>query len=127
MIKSIIINRYLAKEFLHVVLNMSFAFFCLGFILNLFEEINFFKDFDVGFSVPIVMTSLFVPGLLYKMFPFVILFSGIWFFRKIKKTDEIVALKISGISNFSIIIIHSFIVILLGIFFITLVNPITST
>ena len=127
MIKSIIINRYLAKEFLHVVLNMSFAFFCLGFILNLFEEINFFKDFDVGFSVPIVMTSLFVPGLLYKMFPFVILFSGIWFFRKIKKTDEIVALKISGISNFSIIIIPSFIVILLGIFFITLVNPITST
>ena len=69
---------------------------------------------------------LFVPGLLYNMFPFLILLSGIWFFLKIKKTDEITAMKVSGMSNFSVIIVPSIISILLGIFFITSINPITS-
>jgi len=60
------------------------------------------------------------------MFPFIVLLSGIWFFLKIKKTDEIIALKVSGLSNFTIIIIPSVIAIFLGIFFVTSVNPITA-
>ena len=105
---------------------MSLVFLCLGFILTLFEEINFFKDYDVGIKLPLVLSMLFVPGLLYNMFPFVILLSGIWFFLKIKKTDEIIAIKISGMSNFSVIILPSIMSIILGIFFVTSVNPMTS-
>ena len=126
MIRSIIINNYMAKEFLKIILNMSLIFFCLGFIINLFEEINFFKDFDVGIEVPILLSLLYIPNLLYNAFPFVILLSGIWFFQKIKKTEEIIAMKVSGMSNFSIILIPGILVILLGIFFITSINPITS-
>ena len=48
MIKSYILNKYLSKEFFKVLLNMTFSFFCLGFILKILEEINFFKDFDVS-------------------------------------------------------------------------------
>ena len=126
MIRNFVINKYLAKEFFKIVINTSLTFFCLGFVLNLFEEINFFKDLEVGINVPIMLSALFVPSLLYNMFPFVILISGIWFFLKIKKTDEIIALKVSGISNFSIIIIPSIVSIILGIFIITAFNPITS-
>ena len=126
MIRSFIINKYLAREFFKVVINMSLIFFCLAFILNLFEEINFFNDYDVGIKVPIILSALFVPSLLYNMFPFVILISGNWFFFIIKKTDEIIALKVSGISNFSIIIIPSIVSIILGILIITAFNPITS-
>ena len=108
------------------MINTSLIFFCLGFVLNLFEEINFFKDLEVGINIPIILSVLFVPSLLYNMFPFVILISGIWFFLKIKKTDEIIALKVSGISNFSIIIIPSIVSIILGILIITAFNPITS-
>jgi len=108
------------------VINTSLTFFCLGFVLNLFEEINFFKDLEVGLNIPIILSFLFVPSLLYNMFPFVILISGIWFFLRIKKTDEIIALKVSGISNFSIIIIPSIVSIILGILIITAFNPITS-
>ena len=67
MIRSFIINNYLAKEFLKVILNMSLAFFSLGFIVNLFEEINYFKDYDVGINTPIFLTLLFVPSLIYNM------------------------------------------------------------
>ena len=126
MIRSFVINNYLAREFFKITITMSFGFFCLGFIINLFEEINFFKDYEVGFGIPVILSFLFVPSLLYKMFPFVILLSGIWFFLKIKKTDEIVAMKVSGMSNFSVIIVPSIISVLLGIIYVTSLNPITS-
>ena len=126
MLKSFIISKYISQEFLKILAAMTFAFFCLGFILNIFEEINFFKDFDVGIEIPIILSTLFVPTLLYEMFPFVVLLSGIWFFLKIKKNDEIIALKITGLSNISIILIPSILSIFLGIIFITTINPVTS-
>ena len=126
MIRSLIINKYLVKEFIKTVANVILVCFCLGFIVNLFEEINFFKDTDVGIYLPIMMTTLFVPTLLYNMFPFIVLLSGIWFFLKIKKSDEVTAMKVFGMSNFSIIIVPGLVAILLGVFFVTSINPITS-
>ena len=68
---------YLAKEFAKVTVKSILIFLSLGFIMNLFEEINFFKDIDNSFFYPILLTSLIVPSLLYEMFPFIILISGI--------------------------------------------------
>jgi lipopolysaccharide export system permease protein len=127
MIRNYLINRYLGKEFLKIVLNTSLIFFGLGIVMSLFEQINFFKDFDVSFALPITQTLLFVPSLLKEFFPFVILISGIWFFLKIKKTQELTAINTSGISNFYIIIIPSILSFIIGIFFITSLNPITSS
>ena len=126
MIRSFLINKYLAKEFIKIVINTSIIFFCLGFVMNIFEEINFFKDFNVAITTPIILSLLFVPSLLNYFFPFVILLSGIWFFLKIKKTDEITSMNVSGMSNLSVIIIPSILSIILGIFFVTALNPITS-
>tara|TARA_B100001123_G_C15215421_1_gene989028 strand:+ start:48 stop:1139 length:1092 start_codon:yes stop_codon:yes gene_type:complete len=126
MIRSFLINKYLGIEFLKTVINTSIIFFALGFIMNLFEEINFFKDLDVNITMPIFLSLLFVPSLLHNFFPFVILLSGIWFFLKIKKTDELKAINISGMSNLSVIIIPGFLSILVGIFLITTINPVTS-
>ena len=126
MIRSILINKYLGKEFIKTIINTSIIFFSLGFIMNLFEEINFFKDIDVNINIPIILSLLFTPSLLHNFFPFIILLSGIWFFLKIKKTDELTAINISGMSNFSVIIIPSILSIILGIFFMTAINPITS-
>ena len=126
MFRSFVINKYLAREFTKTVFNMLLLFFCLGFIMTLFEEINFFKDFDIGIYIPLLLSSLIVPSLLHNMLPFIILLSGIWFFRKIKRSDEITAMRISGMANFSVILIPCLISIVLGIFFVTLISPITS-
>ena len=126
MIRSFLINKYLSKEFTKIIFATILIFFCLGLIMNLFEEINFFKDLDVGIFLPLILTSLKVPSLMHTMLPFIILIGGIWFFRKIKKSDEITAMKISGMSNFSVILIPGVISILIGIFFVTLINPVTS-
>ena len=127
MIRSFVINKYLGKEFLKITINICIIFICLSFIMSLFEEINFFKDSDVKIDVPIILALLFIPSLLNNFFPFVILLSGIWFFLKIKKTDEIVAMKVAGMSNLSVIMIPSILSLILGIFFITAINPIAST
>jgi len=126
MIRAFLINKYLAIQFFKIVITISIIFFCMGFIMNIFEEINFFKDFEVNINTPIMLSLLFVPSLLNNFFPFVILLSGIWFFLKIKKTDEITSMNVSGMSNLSVIIIPSILSIILGIFFVTALNPITS-
>ncbi len=126
MFRTYIINKYLSLEFAKVIMIMILIFASLTFIMNLYEEINFFKDINEGIYVPILLTSLVVPNLLYNMLPFIMLLSGIWFFLKIKRTDEVTALKISGMSNFSVIIIPSIIAIIFGIFVVTSINPITS-
>ena len=126
MIRSFVINKYLSREFAKIVINTIFIFFCLGLIMNLFEEINFFKDINVGIYLPVLLTSLKVPSLLHNMLPFIVLISGIWFFLKIKKNDEITAMKVSGMSNLSVILIPGIISVLLGIIFVTFINPITS-
>ena len=99
MIRSFVINKYLSSEFTKIVMIAILIYYCLGFIMNLFEEINFFKDINIGIYIPILLTSLKVPSLLNDMLPFIILISGIWFFLKIKKSDEIIAMKVSGMSN----------------------------
>ena len=126
MIRSFIIHKYLTREFSKVIINFLLIFFCLGFIMNLFEEINFFKDIDIGMYIPIYLSALIVPSLIYEMFPFIILLSGIWFFLKIKKSKEVTAMKISGMSNLSLMLLPGILSILIGIFFITSLNPITS-
>jgi len=94
--------------------------------MQLFEEVNFFKDIDIGMYTPILLSFIIVPSLLYNMFPFIILLSGILFFLKIKKSDEVTAMKISGMSNFTIMTVPCLVVIIIGVFFITSINPITS-
>ena len=126
MIRSFIIHKYLTREFAKVIINFLLIFFCLGFIMNLFEEINFFKDIDIGMYIPIYLSVLIVPSLIYEMFPFIVLLSGIWFFLKIKKSKEVTAMKISGMSNLSLMLLPGILSILIGIFFITSLNPVTS-
>ena len=43
-------------------------------ILNLFEEIEFFKNINVGILTPLILTSIFIPSMIIKFLPFIIFF-----------------------------------------------------
>ena len=116
MMRSFVINKYLSKEFITITFITTVGLSGLGFVLNLFQEINFFEDYEVGIGIPILMSALFVPNFIYNVFPFIILISGLWFFLKIKKNDEIIAIKSSGVSNFSVITVPSILALIIGIF-----------
>ena len=53
-----IIFNYLLKNFLKTILVWVLIFYCFGVILNLFEEIEFFKNIDVSFLTPLMLTSI---------------------------------------------------------------------
>jgi len=97
-----IFKRYFFIEYSKTVLNVTLMFLAMGIILNIFEEVNFFKDHAVGFLLPVTLTFLKVPSMIYGLFPFIFLISSIIFFLRFVRSEEIIALKIAGISNFRI-------------------------
>ena len=64
-------QKYLIKEFLEILLKITFIFFVLGFIMGILEELNFFSEYDVKYYYPIFLVFLNVPSLLYNIFPFI--------------------------------------------------------
>lgn len=121
-----VLDRYIFKEFFKIICSVTFIFFCLGVVLNLFEEVNFFKDFDVGIYLPLLMSLYKVPHLVYNLIPFIMLISSVWLFLKFIRSDELTVIKVSGISNASMVIVPSIFAFFFGIFLIIAINPVTA-
>ena len=79
---------YLIVLFLKKILNIFLIFFSLVFILNLFEEISFFKDLKVGTFFPVMLSGLSVPATLFEIFPFIFLIGTQFFFLDIIDKNE---------------------------------------
>ena len=94
---------YLILLFAKKILNTFLIFFTLIFILNLFEEINFFKDLQTNFFFPIILSGLNVPATLFEIFPFIFLIGTQFFFLDIIDKNELEILKINGLSNIRIL------------------------
>ena len=79
-----IMFKYLLSNFFKSFFVVVLIIFCFGVILNLFEEIEFFKNMNVTIFQPLILTTLFVPSLVLKLLPFIIFVSSMWFMMKIK-------------------------------------------
>ena len=124
---TITLTKYLTKNYLKTILVVSFGFACLSIILNLFEEQNFFKDHSYSnIFLPLLMSLLKTPEILYSLFPFVILVSSIFVFLQLMRTNEIIPIKTAGKSNLNIVFIFSIVTFLIGILLVVGATPITS-
>ncbi|MDA9202577.1 LptF/LptG family permease [Candidatus Pelagibacter ubique] len=94
---------YLILLFAKKILNTFLIFFTLIFILNLFEEINFFKDLQTNLFFPIILSGLNAPATLFEIFPFIFLIGTQFFFLDIIDKNELEILKINGLSNIRIL------------------------
>ena len=97
-----IVFNYLLKNFLKTFLMVALVIYCFGVILSLFEEIDFFKNIDINFFIPLMLTSLLVPSLVVKLLPFIVFISSMWFMLKIRNNKDLLALKVYGYSNIKI-------------------------
>ena len=86
-------------------------------ILNLFEEIEFFKNINVGILTPLILTSIFIPSMIIKFLPFIIFLSSMWFLLRIRNNRDLVTLKVFGYSN-----LKDFFYFSVYIFYLRLVN-----
>ena len=117
-----IYQKYIIKNFLLMVLKISFIFLSLTIITGIFTESSFFVFFDVNFYLPVLLVLMDSPSVLYVIFPFIFLISTQFFFIKISDSNELIAFKNYGLSNnriLSIIALTSFFagIIIISIFY----------
>ncbi len=122
-----IILNYLLKNFLKTFLIVLAIFYSFGIILNLFEEVEFFKNINVSIITPLILTSIYIPGLLIKILPFIIFISSMWFMLSIRNNRDLLTLKVFGYSNLKIFFILAFTSFFLGWVILLVFNPITSS
>ena len=90
-------QNYISKQFLLTFMKTVFIFVTLAFILNIFEEINFFKDLDVSMGIPIFLTLLNIPSIIFEIFPFIFLIPTQFFFIKLIEQNENISFKNFGL------------------------------
>ena len=122
-----LILNYILKNFVKNFFIVTIIFYCFGVILNLFEEIEFFKNIEVSFAVPLMLTSIFIPGMIIKLLPFIVFISSMWFMMKIRNNKDLLTLKVFGYSNIKIFFILALFSFVLGWIILLTVNPITSS
>ena len=122
-----ILLNYILKNFLKNFFIVTMVFYSFGMILNLFEEVEFFKNLNVSFTTPLIMTSIFIPSMIINILPFVIFISSIWFIIKIKNNKDFLTLKVFGYSNLKMFFVLAITAFLLGWFILFFINPITSS
>jgi LPS export ABC transporter permease LptG len=122
-----IIVNYLLQNFLKSFFIVILIFYCFGMILNLFEEIEFFKNLNVGIFLPLILTSIYVPTMIIKILPFIIFISCMWFMVRFRNSKDLLTLKIFGYSNLKIFFILALTSFILGWAILLFANPITSS
>jgi len=123
------IINYLILEFCYSLLTVILVFISLSLLINFVEEIAFFKERKVE-NIIILLSYLSLiktPNTLLELSIFIFLFSGILFFVKIQKSNEINTILLSGISKLLPIVTIGVFSFVLGIFIISTISPISSS
>jgi len=96
---------HISLDFTKNFFKISIIFILLIFILNLFEELSFFKNVNNRFYYSLMMSLLNVPSVFFSILPFVFLITTQFYFMKLFERDELIIFKLNGLSNNRIMLI----------------------
>jgi len=110
--------HYLSKEFIFSLLLVFFVFLSLSLLINSVGELVYLKDKKLENIIwmATVLTLSKTPTTIIELSIFIFLFSGILFFVKIQKNNEVNTMLLSGISKTLPILIPSIISFICGLF-----------
>ena len=108
-------------KFLINLFNISFlktfiVFFIIILIMNILEQVEFFKNVDLNFFNLLFLSFLNTPSILFEILPFIFLLCTQIFFIYLIDKNELVVFKYTGLNNVKIIKILSLYSFLFGIF-----------
>ncbi len=120
---------YILKNFLYNILIVSGVFLVLIFTLNILEEIKFFESSETNmqFGLPLLLTFLNSPSVVFDTFPFIFLISTQLLFVNLYDKKEMIIFKSYGINNLKIIKILLVSAIFFGIFISTVFYTASSS
>jgi len=111
-----IYKKYIVNYYLKLLFIVSLIFFLLVLLLNLFEELNFFKDTEESLYYPLLLNILNAPSILINIFPFIFLISSQFLLINLIERNELIILKNFGIDNFKLIFIISLVSFVVSLF-----------
>ena len=119
-------KKYIFKKFLLSIGKVTLVFSSVVIIMNLFEEISFFRNSEEFILLPIYLTLLNMPSVLFEIFPFIFLIGTLFFFIEIIDKDEINILKLYGVTNLKIIQLLGLLTFAIGFFILIFFYNISS-
>lgn len=124
-----ILIKYLIKEFAFSLLIFTLIFSSLIILTTFVEELIFFKEKEINnnfFLKIFILTLIKSPTLIFNFSPFIFLFSGIFFYVRFLKNNEISPMSLSGFSLNFITLVPAIFSFFLGVIIITILTPVTS-
>ena len=120
------LSLYIGKQFL-----TSIALALMGMIVivalgDLVELIRRTADVKVGFGTVLGMLFLKVPDTAMRILPFAIMIGGMVALTRMTRTQELVVVRAAGVSVWQFLMPALLITFLLGVFFVTVFNPVAA-
>ncbi len=128
MIRGWTLTRYLGRQYL-----VWFLAFLIGLtgIIYLFEVAELLRRSanlaDATLGVVLRMGAYKLPDTVEKILPFVVLFSGMFTFWRLTRSQELIVARAAGVSAWQFLGPALFITLLFGGVYVTLVNPLGAT
>jgi lipopolysaccharide export system permease protein len=118
------IDQYLVKEFIIKFIQIILLFAIIIFFINLFDALDKVKSSQAPIAAAPYMSFLQIGGFINDISPSIILIAALITFAKFSLSSEIIIIRIAGYSIFSLlrpILISGFV---LGLIWISVINPI---
>ena len=122
------LTKYLSVEFMKCLGYVFTVFLSIAILTNFIEEMVYFKEKELDNILATILTLTLYksPNTLIETSIFIFLFTGILFFVKFMKNNEINTVKLSGISNLLSILTPAVISFAIGILIIIIISPFSA-
>ncbi len=118
--------KFLINNFIKSFIYVFFIMLSLVIVLNILNEVEFFKDKNVNSFFPFYVSILNSSDYIFQMYPFIFLLTTQVFFINLFDNNQIHIFKYSGLKNSKIMAIISVTSFILGIIIITLFYSLSS-
>ncbi|MEQ8344854.1 MAG: LPS export ABC transporter permease LptG [Sneathiellaceae bacterium] len=122
------LSMYFGRQYLAGFGSVFAVLLALTFIFDMVEMLRRAgKRDDVGLDMVVEMSLLKLPALSLKLLPFAALFGAMLVLSRLTRTNELTVARAAGISAWQFLMPALAIAFLIGVFTVTVYNPVAST
>ena len=118
--------KFLISLFNKCFFKVLTIFFIIILILNILEQVEFFKDENLNLLYLVFLSFLNTPSIIFEILPFIFLLTAQLFFLQLIENNELEIFKYNGLNNVKIIKILSIYSFVLGVIFVIVFYNISS-
>ena len=118
--------KFLISLFNKCFFKVFSIFFIIILILNIFEQVEFFKNESLNLLYLVFLSFLNTPSIIFEILPFIFLLTAQLFFLQLIENNELEIFKYNGLDNIKIIKILGIYSFILGLIFIIIFYNISS-